>query len=115
MICGAMALAFSGQAMAQDAAPADAAPPQDELVVTGSRIPQPNLTSVSPVTAISNQEIKLEGTSRVEDLINNLPQAFADQGSTVSNGSTGTATINPDPGAGRRPSPDAGRPARPGG
>ena len=48
-----------------------------ELVVTGSRIPQPNLTSVSPVTAVSNATIKLEGTTRVEDLLNNLPQTFA--------------------------------------
>jgi outer membrane receptor protein involved in Fe transport len=32
--------------------------------------------------------------TRVEDLINNLPQAFADLGGNLSNGSTGTATVN---------------------
>ena len=32
--------------------------------------------------------------TRVEDLINNLPQAFADFGGNLSNGSTGTATVN---------------------
>ena len=38
--------------------------------------------------------MKIEGVTRVEDLINNLPQAFADLGGNLSNGSTGTATVN---------------------
>ncbi|HYE50039.1 MAG TPA: TonB-dependent receptor plug domain-containing protein, partial [Azospirillaceae bacterium] len=50
--------------------------------------------STSPVTVIGNEEVKLQGTTRVEDLINNLPQAFADQGGNLANGATGTATVN---------------------
>src|ERR1700759_668531 len=46
-----------------------------DIVVTGTRIPQPNLTSASPVTVLSAQEVKLQGTTRTEDLINSLPQA----------------------------------------
>ena len=69
------------------------AAPQD-IVITGSRIPQPNLTSASPVTVVSSQEVKLQGTSRTEDLINSLPQSFAAQGSNISNGASGTATVN---------------------
>ncbi|MEO7634878.1 MAG: TonB-dependent receptor plug domain-containing protein, partial [Sphingomicrobium sp.] len=65
-----------------------------DIVITGTRIPQPNLTSASPVTVISSQEVKLSGTTRTEDLINSLPQTFAAQGSNVSNGSSGTATVN---------------------
>ena len=65
-----------------------------DIVITGTRIPQPNLTSASPVTVLSAQEVKLQGTTRTEDLINSLPQAFAAQGSNVSNGATGTATVN---------------------
>ena len=65
-----------------------------EIVITGSRIPQPNLTSASPVTVLSSQEVKLSGTTRTEDLINSLPQAFATQGSNISNGATGTASVN---------------------
>src|SRR3954468_24745551 len=65
-----------------------------DIVITGTRIPQPNLTSASPVTVLSSQEVKLQGTTRTEDLINSLPQSFAAQGSNVSNGSTGTATLN---------------------
>jgi iron complex outermembrane receptor protein len=67
---------------------------QRDIVVTGSRIPSPNLTSASPVTVLNNAEIKLQGTARTEDLINSLPQSFAAQGSNISNGATGTATVN---------------------
>jgi len=65
-----------------------------DIVVTGSRIPQPNLTSVSPVTVVNSAEFKLTGTTRTEDLLNALPQVFADQGGQVSNAATGTATVN---------------------
>ena len=65
-----------------------------DIVITGSRIPQPNLTSASPVTVVTSQEVKLQGTTRTEDLINSLPQSFAAQGSNISNGASGTATVN---------------------
>jgi iron complex outermembrane receptor protein len=89
MICGATLLA--GQAYA---AAADAPATVTEIVVTGTRIPTPNLTSVSPVTTVGSADLKAQGVTRVEDLINSLPQAFAAQGSTVANGSNGTATVN---------------------
>lgn len=65
-----------------------------DIIVTGSRIPQPNLESASPVTVVTSQEVKLSGTTRTEDLINSLPQVFASQGSNISNGASGTATID---------------------
>jgi outer membrane receptor protein involved in Fe transport len=80
--------------MALPAVPAMAQDQIDEIVVTGSRISSPNLVSTSPITTVGQEEIKLSGTTRVEDLINQLPQAFATQTSNVSNGSTGTATID---------------------
>lgn len=66
----------------------------EQIVVTGSRIPQPNLEGNSPVSVIGAQEVRLQGVTQVEDLINNLPQAFADQGGNISNGASGTATVN---------------------
>jgi outer membrane receptor protein involved in Fe transport len=92
MICGAAALAAGGQAFAQQAAggPSEV----KEIVVTGSRIPTPNLTSVSPITSVGSQQVQLQGVQNVEDLINNLPQAFGDFGNYESNGASGTATIN---------------------
>ncbi|MGN6154730.1 MAG: TonB-dependent receptor domain-containing protein [Sphingomicrobium sp.] len=65
-----------------------------DIIVTGSRIPQPNLESASPVTVVTSQEVKVSGTTRTEDLINSLPQSFAAQGSNLSNGASGTATVN---------------------
>ena len=65
-----------------------------EVVVTGSRIAQPGLTSISPVISVGSDQIKIEGVTRVEDLINNLPQAVADFGGNLSNGATGAATVN---------------------
>jgi len=46
------------------------------------------------VTAIGAAEIKAQGITRVEDMVNSLPQAFAPQGAALANGSTGTATVN---------------------
>lgn len=80
-------------AVALSAAPA-MAQEIEEIVVTGSRIASPNLVATSPITVVGQDEIKYQGTTRVEDLINSLPQAFAAQTSQVSNGSTGTATID---------------------
>ena len=92
MIGGATLLALS--AAPAFAADQPAASTVQEVVVTGSRIPHPGLTSVSPLTTVGAQDIKLQGVQNVEDLINSLPQAFADFGAMESNGATGTATVD---------------------
>ncbi len=84
----AAAIGFSAQALAQDQSATET------VVVTGSRIPQQGLYAPSPVTAVGQQEMKFEGTTGVETLLNNLPSVFADQSSGESNGSTGTAEVN---------------------
>ncbi len=66
----------------------------EKVTVTGSRIPQKGLTSVSAVSTISAAELRVEGTTSVETLLNNMPQVLANQGGEVSNGSSGTATID---------------------
>jgi iron complex outermembrane receptor protein len=73
-----------------------AAPPPalQEVVVTGSRIVQPGLRAISPVTAISAKSIASQGVTSVEDVLNTLPQVVADQGAMASNAATGTATVN---------------------
>jgi outer membrane receptor protein involved in Fe transport len=96
-ICGAVS--FATPAFAQgDQPPADAAQPdqgqEQEVVITGSRIPTPNLTAVSPVTVINGADVRLQGVTRTEDLINALPQAFAGQGGNLANGASGTATVD---------------------
>jgi iron complex outermembrane recepter protein len=79
------------------AAPAEEAPaaaPITEVVVTGSRIVEPGLTSVSPVTTVSSEQIKASGVSRIEDLLNTMPQVMGSMTGDLSNGATGEATVN---------------------
>jgi len=66
----------------------------EQIVVTGSRIKMANLEGTSPVTQVTSADIATQGVTRVEDLINQLPQAFAAQNANVANGATGTATVN---------------------
>src|SRR3954453_19930125 len=85
------AVLLSPVALAQEQ---DASDTIDEVVVTGSRIVSPNLQSISPVTAIGAEELNIAGKTRIEDVLNQLPQAFAAQGSNISNASDGTATVD---------------------
>lgn len=66
----------------------------ETVVVTGSRLPQQNLVSPRPLTTISPQELQFEGTTDLSTLINNLPEAFADQGPDLSNGARGIASVD---------------------
>jgi iron complex outermembrane recepter protein len=68
IICGAALLGASTQAFAAETAEVS------ELVVTGSRIPQPNLTSISPVQVVGAQEVLLGGRPETIDILNQLPQ-----------------------------------------
>ena len=65
-----------------------------KITVTGSRIPLQTLESESPVSIISAQDIANTGLTNVADIINQLPQAFADFGQMEANGASGTATVN---------------------
>lgn len=80
----------TGSALAQEAAPAEEG---EAIVITGSRIPRPDVDSNSPVNVVSSEEIKLSATSETEQILNALPQAVAGSGSQ-SNSGNGTATVN---------------------
>ncbi|MEA1674253.1 TonB-dependent receptor plug domain-containing protein [Nitrospirillum sp. BR 11163] len=88
------ALGVCALTMSTTAYAAAAADDLQEIVITGSRIKTDSSAGISPVTSVGSEEIKLQGATRIEDVINNLPQAFAGQGSMISNGSSGTATVN---------------------
>ena len=46
------------------------------------------------MTIVGAEEIEETGTTRIEDLLNQLPQVVADFGSSLSNGATGEATVS---------------------
>lgn len=88
MFAGGVVLGMGAQvAVAQEA-------PVQKVEVTGSRIPIVNVDGASPVTVLRAKDIKLDGVRSTENLLNNLPQVFADQGSNVSNGASGTSNVN---------------------
>jgi outer membrane receptor protein involved in Fe transport len=95
MICGA---ALVGLSATQAAAQGDSE--VAEIVVTGSRIPQPNLTSISPIQTVGAEEVALGGRPVTSDFINQLPQVSQNQGTSLSStsnplsGPGGVATVD---------------------
>jgi len=99
MICGVMVVAGATPVLAQTVgAPGNPEAPavnaEQQVIVTGSRIPTPNLKSISPVQVVTSTELKLQGTTNVANLLNSLPQVYANQQGNASNGASGTATVN---------------------
>ena len=85
---GSLALVVAPGASAQDEI-------IEEIVTTGSRIPvDANLVSKSPVTTMDAADITNNGITKIEDLLNNLPQVVPELTGNDSNGSTGTATLD---------------------
>ncbi len=80
----------------QDVNSADTAAENNDalIVVTGSRIARPDVEASSPVAVVSSQDIKLQGTTRIEDVLNSLPAVAASQASSLANGADGTATVD---------------------
>ena len=93
-VSSAMLLAFAPAVWAQDAEGDAAGEASDSIVVTGSRIPSANLESVSPVTTVGADEFLFRGVTRVEDLLNDLPQTFSSNTAGDANGATGTANVD---------------------
>jgi iron complex outermembrane receptor protein len=85
-----------GAASALAMAPANAQDEQlvEEVVVTGSRLTKSNVTASVPMIQIGAEEISNRGVTRVEDVVNILPNVFVSQTAEVANGATGTSTLN---------------------
>jgi outer membrane receptor protein involved in Fe transport len=92
LVAALIALGTSTGAMAQDAAPAECVDANTDgvcdseqtggIVVTGSRIPRPNLESTVPITSITGESFFQQGQTSIGDTLNDLPQlrsTFAQQ------------------------------------
>ena len=55
-----------------------AADDNDQVVVTGTRIRRPNVTSAAPITSVTAQEIKAQSPVTIEEVLNRLPQVAPD-------------------------------------
>jgi iron complex outermembrane receptor protein len=69
----------------------------EEVIVTGSRIERSDVTSVSPISVFSEEDIRLSGQVTLEDFVQNLPSvAGGFMGSTINNisiGGTASASL----------------------
>lgn len=65
----------------------------ETITVTGSRIKRTDLAT-APIAEVSSEDFRLSGTTRVEDLLNTLPQLASDFDSFTVNPTTGFATID---------------------
>jgi len=86
-------LTATAPALAQEEDGAQA-PTSDVVRVTGTRILNPNLVSSSPVTTVDASDFNLSGTTRVEDLLNTLPQMAPSFDAFTVNPTTGFATAD---------------------
>lgn len=66
----------------------------EEIVVTGSRIARPTLTSSSPVTSLDAAELGQFQQPEVERIFRLLPITVPGDGQNVNNGTAGAATVN---------------------
>lgn len=67
----------------------------EEIVVTGSRIArEQGFGQTSPVTVMGEEDISSFGLTRIEDVLNTMPQIEAGQNAFYANGATGTASLD---------------------
>ncbi len=84
LTCGSLPAAVWAQA------PASA---PDEIFVTGTRLPAPNLVSSSPIQVVNSGEIKISGRTDISDILQLLPQNFSnDLGQDLGNRTSGLTT-----------------------
>ena len=83
----------SGVQTPDSAGPA-AATSSGEIVVTGSLIKNPALTSPNPVQVLGQEEVNLRQSNTAEEILRDLPGAVADVGTAVNNGNAGFAFVN---------------------
>ncbi len=70
------------------------APAGQAIVVTGSRISNPNLELASPVSVVSSEDLELAQTNVAEEFLRELPSAVPSVGSAVNNGNGGASFVN---------------------
>ncbi|MEM7768213.1 MAG: TonB-dependent receptor plug domain-containing protein, partial [Pseudomonadota bacterium] len=85
---------MAGYAVAQDTTEEADEARQQTITVTGSRIANSGLTSSSPITNVSADDLTLSNTVNSEQFLNTLPQVIPGFDSTSNNPGIGEATVN---------------------
>jgi iron complex outermembrane receptor protein len=66
----------------------------EEVVITGSRITNPNLTQSSPVASVDAATIELRQVNVVEEFLREIPGVVPSIGGSVNNGNGGSTFVN---------------------
>ena len=66
----------------------------EEVIVTGTRLKVDGFEAVSPVTVVTADNIKRTGQTRIEDVLNQMPQIETANSSFEPSGETGTASLD---------------------
>ncbi|MEW4467565.1 TonB-dependent receptor [Parasphingorhabdus sp. JC815] len=94
VVLGLAMVSAPAYAQDQDIQEAEAAAASDIIIVTGSRISNPNLVQSAPVNVVNSDEIDLRQATNAEELVGELPGVAPGVNSSVNNGSAGFATLN---------------------
>ncbi|PHR19133.1 MAG: TonB-dependent receptor [Sphingopyxis sp.] len=93
MVLGLAMVSTPAFAQDQDVQEASTAS-ESVIVVTGSRISNPNLELSSPVGVVTSEELELRQTNTAEQFLRELPSAIPSTGSAVNNGNGGSFFVN---------------------
>jgi len=66
----------------------------EEVIVTGTRLKADGFEAVSPVSVVTADNIKRTGQTRIEDILNQMPQIETASSSFEPSGETGTASLD---------------------
>ncbi|MBB5519229.1 TonB-dependent receptor plug domain-containing protein [Amphiplicatus metriothermophilus] len=66
----------------------------DVVIVTGTRIQDPNLVAASPINTVGQAEISRQFTPNLERVFRDLPITIPGDGENVNNGTEGAATVD---------------------
>ncbi|MEL7313133.1 MAG: TonB-dependent receptor [Pseudomonadota bacterium] len=88
---GLASLMTSGAALGQDAEEEEGL---EEIVVTGSRIANSNLTQSSPVAVITAEDIEFRQVLVAEEFLREIPGVVPSIGAQVNNGNGGSTFVN---------------------
>ncbi len=88
---------ISAPSFAQEApveAAADEELEDDTIIVTGSRINNPNLELSSPVASVTSEDINLRQANTADEFLREIPGVVPSIGSNVNNGNGGSTFLN---------------------
>mgnify|MGYP001032364416 CR=1 FL=1 len=89
-----LALASAPAFAQEDAAAPAEAENEDQIIVTGSRISNPNLELSSPVAVVNSEDIDLRQQGNIENVLREIPGVVPSTGSNLNNGNGGSTFIN---------------------